>query len=362
MRLRNKLFFLLNHFFSKVFANLFPIFLLCVSSGIFVPSANAAGERIGNIRIESISFRPTLLTLEDEGGEFDLADSSFSLSWKRDNNISTFVAVGSTEERNLPIYYAAPQLDNVGFFEAYAQYAGLYGNIRFGLLPLGYSYDGRLAEQDEVFNESLLFEERVIGRRDYGLSYYVTHKGYFTELIAHNGEIDTESDGRLFVTGHWGWTDSNRWTTTMSLQTGSVQGDVSDGGTNTLAGVTNGESAKWRHGAFYVNYHPRNLNVVMQIAGGAVEQDNYDGDYSSWLIELSHMWSKNMGFGIRIDELDPNRDLPDDKTTKTHLALMLRSNDRTSNVYLVGTKVSEEKGEVPNDELRLVWYVTPFAN
>jgi len=328
---------------------------------LFLQSA-AASERIGVFNIEELILRPTLTSIEDQGEEFSLSDSSFALSWRRDKNLSARMAVGSELLRGMPIYYSAAAIeDNLGFYEAYAEYSGFFGSFRFGLIPLNFGYDGQISEADRYYNRAQPYSQRLVGLRDYGMSFTTEHRGYYTQLTAHNGEVDSTSDGRLWVSGNWGYTNRRNIRAQMSLQTGTVKGNSSTTATHTTGGVINGETAKWRHGAIFVNWYPRNWNVVVQSYGGEVDQNQQTGRFTGNMFELTRYFSKNFGAGVRYDLFDPNHDISGDKITEASLLLLFKSADSTSDFYLLGTKVYEQSNEVPNDQLRLVWLLTPFS-
>lgn len=318
-------------------------------------------ERIGTFSIEEVRLRATWLNVEDDGSDFSLSDSSFSLRWRRDKRISAFVAVGSELSRNQPVYYATMPEDRLGFYEAYAEYDGVYGRIRFGLIPLQFGYDGVLSSSERYFQRALPYTERIIGLRDQGLSFYTEHNGYYTQLAVHNGEVDAPSDGRPWISGNWGFSNKRHFRTQLSIQTGDVRGEVSSGASNTIAGVVNGETAHWRNGLFFMHWYPRRWNIVVQMGGGEVQQGDREGRYNTNMIELTRYFSKGFGLGLRYDQLDPDRKTDGDMRTEASLVAVLKSDDSTSSLYLLGTKVIEEAHERPNDQLRLVWLLTPFS-
>ncbi len=334
-------------------AFLFLFFSLSVSA--------QASEKIGTFSIEALYLRPTFTSNEVEGGEFGLSESQFALKWSRDKNISAYVSIGSELERNLPVYYQTVPEDKIGFVEAYASYQGVYGEVRAGLVPIGFGYDGVVKSHERYFNRAQIYSERIIGLTDMGVSFWTSHNGYYTQLTVHNGEIDTPSDGRVWTSGHWGYTNDRNMRVQLSMQSGFVKSAVSTGSNNTIAGVVNSETTKWRNGAFFINWYPRNWNVVAQFAAGEAIQDGNKGRYSSEMAEVSHFFSKNFGVGFRYDALDPDGDLTGDRQTDTSLLLVAKTDDSTSAVFLLATKSVEQSLEVPNDQLRLVWLLTPFA-
>ncbi|OFZ16897.1 MAG: hypothetical protein A2Z20_09600 [Bdellovibrionales bacterium RBG_16_40_8] len=328
---------------------------------LFISFEALGAETVGSFFIQSIHLRPTFLSQEDTGADFSLADSTFAIGWKKNKNLSVFFEVGSEKLRNLPAYYAASEQNRLGFYKAFIEFQGVYGRFRFGLIPLNFGYDGILENYERIFNKSLLYSQRIIGISDYGMSFFSELNGYYTQLTIHNGEIDTTSDGRLWVSGNWGYTDGRNFRTQLSLQTGYVRGDVSTGATNTLAGVVNGEIALWRNGVIFANWYQRNWNVVMQFGGGEVKQDDDTGRYSTEMYELTNTFTKNLGVGVRYDKLNPNRKASGDGVTEVSLMFLLKSIDSTSNFVILGTKAIEESSERHNDQLRIEWVLTPFA-
>ncbi|MCB0350283.1 MAG: hypothetical protein KDD38_03810 [Bdellovibrionales bacterium] len=321
---------------------------------------SSADEPVGTLSIEMLRLRPTLLSDESVGASFSLSDSAFGLSWRKNKKLSAYVEVSSELSRNLPVYYSAAQVDRIGFSMAYAEYLGVYGRIRFGLIPLNFGYDGVLASHENIYNNALPYSERIIGLTDQGISFYTENNGYYTELVVHNGEIDTASDGRIWTSGNWGFTNGRHFRTQLSLQTGYVKSSVASS-TNSLAGVLPNQTALWRNGIFFLNWYPRNWNIVAQIGGGEVKQDSQEGRYNNSMIEVTRSISKNFTAGFRYDQLDPDRKTDGDILTDLSLALTFKSADSTSQVIVLATKSIEESGEIPDDQLRLVWLLTPYA-
>ncbi len=322
--------------------------------------AQVFAEQVGLLSIEMLRLRPTLHSHESVGASFSLSDSAFGLRFKKDKNISAYVEVGSELSRNLPIYYADQPEDRLGFSMAYAEYLGVYGRVRFGLIPLNFGYDGFIDSHENIYNNALAYSERIIGLTDQGISFYTENNGYYTQIAAHNGEIDTTSDGRVWTSGNWGFVNGRHFRTQLSLQTGSVKSSVAST-TNTIAGVLPGETTLWRNGMLFVNWYPRNWNVVAQIGGGEAKQNSRVGRYNNSMFEVTRTVSKNFSAGFRYDQLDPDRKMDGDILTDLSLALVFKSADSTSQVIVLATKSVEESGEIPDDQLRLVWLLTPFA-
>jgi hypothetical protein len=348
-----------NKMFKKILFSTCSLTLFCFFARIHWANAD---ERIGTFTIDELRIRAALVDTENVGAQFDTIGSAVAFRWSKDQNFTAYMLLGSKKMRNLPVYYSAVNEDSLGMVEGYAEYSDYYGRFRFGLIPLNFGYDGVLKEHDQIFSRSLFYSARVISLRDEGASFYTETNGYFTQLAIHNGEIDTPSDGRLWTTGIWGFTNDRNIRMQLSLQSGYVKGELSINGTTKLAGVNNGQTARWRNGLFFINWYPLNWNVVMELGGGEMDQGDSHGRYDTTLFELSHQFSKYFTTGFRYNQMDPNRKIDGDTTTELSLVLAFKSIDNTSNFFLVGTKVIEESHQVPNDQLRLVWLLTPISH
>ncbi len=329
---------------------------------LFVSVSARAEEKVGTFSVDEVRLRPTYASSEGASGQFSLDDSAFGVRWARDKHLSAYIEVGALESRNLPIYYNTPAETGYGFTNAFAEYAGVYGRVRYGLLPIGFGYDGSIKSSSRLFQRGQLFENKVVGFADTGLSLFTKHNGYYTELILHNGAIEQSPGSRLWTTTHFGWTNDREWRAQLSLQTGYVNGEQSLGATNTIAGVNNGQTAKWRNGALFVNWSPRDWNAVIEIAGGQVEQNSHSYGYSSNRVEVTRYYTHNFGTGIRYDYFDPNTSVGQDAQTAISAMVALRSDDATSTFLIIGTKNLEEGYQVNNDELRVSWLLTPYTH
>src|SRR5688572_30400317 len=73
-------------------------------------------EKVGFITFEDILLRPTYVSNESAGGEFNFNDSGFKVRWQKDANISATIGVGSVSQKNVSaIYSATPPVNTLGF-------------------------------------------------------------------------------------------------------------------------------------------------------------------------------------------------------------------------------------------------------
>lgn len=322
-----------------------------------------AGETVGRIKVEEILLRPTYFSEEGIGGQFSFQDSLVSFQWMKDENISAHITIGSLLERSVPVIYLEnPPADQLGFIEAYAQYTGIYGHVKAGLVPLGFGSSGLEKNRERVWQKSMLFSERIVGERDYGLSFLTENNNYFTELTVHNGEVDQpNSDGNLWITTRWGWANGRKFQAQLSGQAGRTDAAATTAGSTTLAGWDRTLGSQWRFAGLSLAWRPRYWDIQIHGTFGEREQSGKTNSLMTYQVDFIRYVGRNWGYGLRHDQLDPNTKVQDDQVLRESAVLLNQSDDGTSLVSLVFTKRLEEKYQVPNDEVWLQWRVTPFV-
>lgn len=321
-----------------------------------------AQERAGEMSIDEIMVQPTYSSIEAAGGDFSFGSSSFSLLWNYENRYRARLSLGGNGLRPTPrIYDSADPTDQIDFYEAYGEYDGFYGRFRFGLLPLNFGHGGGLREAQLVFQRAHIYSSRIIALRDFGISFYTENKGYYTELVAHNGELDASSrDGEVWATVRWGYDNQRDIDIQMSAQSGRTTTDATAAGASGLAGFDATENSLWRYGSFSVHWYPKKWDVVLQSTYGEREQKGEEGSFNSHQFDAIHMVKNFWGLGLRYETYDPNRDIEDDGFSSTSLAVVAGSKQALSRVFLIATKKVEEGKDVSSDEFRLVWRLTPY--
>lgn len=338
------------------------VLAVCILLG-FGPSLLFGQERAGELYISEVLLRPTYFSTERVGGEFSLADSQFGVGWDLQPHLQAHFLVGSLSERQAPLYYQSDEAgDEVGFIEAYGSYEGIYGRLNMGLMPVPMGYENRVADRELIFPEAQVYESRVIARRDYGLSFYTGHNGYFTEIMAHNGEVaEKPGDGNIWATSRWGWTDDRRTHVQIAAQAGRTEAaSTNTAGDTAIAGFDKSKTATWRLTQLTVHWFPRKWDVILEGLYGEVDQDGFQNQFESYRLDLIHMINPSFGAALRYDYLDLDKKKSSDAQATSSLALIFGGSDGTSRFYLIGSKKTEEGTELPNDELRLVWRIRPY--
>jgi len=327
--------------------------LLCAQA-----SAKVLREDIGELNIHDLLLRPEFKLQEPSEGAFSIGESSFALRWELEKRFGGVIRIGPRTLLN-PLARYQPLVDeDVVIVEGFAEYTDLYGRFRMGRIPVEFGYEGRLWERELLFPRSLIFSKRAVMLRDLGVSYEISQNGFFTGFVVHNGESDSDTDGRIWYTARWGLRGEN-FELGMTGQTGGTKPIATSASTDTLAGVDPLREAKWRQGGMHFVYNKKKWEWVLEVYAGEREQMQEVGKYSAGHTDLGHRFTKNFSAYLRYDQMDPNSKIPNDLERRASIGFIASNKTHSSNVILVGTKVIEQGTQVNNDELRLIWSLSP---
>lgn len=327
---------------------------------LFLSTTVFAEDRLGKLELDEIILRPELRFIEPFEGEFALEYATVGVLWTLDGNFSARLRWGPLAQVNTPVIYspdASPE--SWGVYEAFGQFQGTYGRLRAGLIPLDFGLEGKLQENRLDFPRAMPFRLGIVGLRDLGLSYYVGHNGYYTQMTVHNGEGGANKDGRMWYGANWGWENSRNIHVGLSGQTGSTEKESTQTSTAELAGFDPQREAHWRQGMFFVHWYPRRWDFRLGVFAGEREQDEkverYQGAHSDLIYAMSPQWK----LMTRYDYFDPDTREKNDRSQEISLGIGIDMGSGTSTLHIIGTKVLEEDKEVANDRLLLSWLIVP---
>ncbi len=112
-------------------------------------------------------------------------------------------------------------------------------------------------------------------------------------------------------------------------------------------------------GGVHFVYNRKKWEAVLELFAGEREQEDQVGKFSSGHADLGHRFTKNFSAYLRYDQFDPNVKLPNDLQRRASIGLIASNKTRSSNLILVGSKVTEQGAQVNNDEIRLIWSLSP---
>lgn len=315
-------------------------------------------EDIGELKIHDLLLRPNFVLREPTDGSYSIGESSFALRWELEDKYAGVIRIGPRSLLSPSARYSDTVNSDIMLVEAYAEYNDAYGRFRLGRIPVEFGYEGKLWERELIFPRSLLFQNRVMMLRDVGGSYEINHNNFFSGVVIHNGESDADEDGRIWYTARWGYR-AERFEVGMVGQTGGTKPTATSTSNDTLAGVDPTKEAKWRMGGIYIASSKKKFDWTLEVYQGEREQETVIGKFSTAHADVGYQFSKTFAGYLRYDHFDPNRNLDGDLQRRASVALVLSNRTKSSNLILVGTKVFEETNQIPNDELRLIWSLSP---
>jgi hypothetical protein len=323
-------------------------------------SALTFREDIGVLKIHDLLVRPSFFLGEGGEGSFSMGESSLAFRWELESKYAGVIRLGPRSLINPSARYVNVVNDDIVPVEAYAELNHPYGRFRLGRMPVEFGYEGQQWERSLIFPRSLLYRRRATMLRDVGGSYEIRHNNFYTFVAIHNGESDADQDGKMWQTARWGFANE-KFELGAAGQTGSTEKAQTAASGDTLAAVDVNLDAKWRMGGIYGALHKKTWEWVLEFYMGEREQEEPAGSgrfavgHSDISVEFGKLYSAH----IRYDTFDPNLKLDGDLQREISLALVLSNKTHSSNLILIGTKVLEEQNQRGNDELRLIWSLSP---
>ncbi len=340
-------------------------FILSVAFFLSFSLLAEAAEKLGKFDIDDITLRPRMYVQEEQNSGFGLGESSIGFYWKKDETLSTHWRIGPRFLLNTPAFFgdADTSAKDVATLEAYGEWAGVYGKLRLGLLPVDFGIEGRKKESELLFPRSFIFEERWVNLRDVGINYEIENNGYYTELTIHNGEGLDNPDQRVFVTSRWGWTDFENLDVGFSAHTGTTKPESTSLAKTHLAAFDKDEKSLLRILDLYGDWHPHGWKLAFEVQAGELEQQEEKTPFKMGYIDLGHRQSDFFSFTFRYEHYDPNYHADDDLKKRISLAFEFSDRLGNSSLILLARKNLEESSELHrelhNDELMLIWRILP---
>lgn len=324
----------------------------------FPLSAAILREDIGELKIHDLLIRPNFLLKEPTNGSFSIGESSFALRWELESKFGGVVRIGPRTLLNPLARYSNTVNSDIILVEAYAEYIDPYGRFRFGRVPVEFGFEGRQWERELIFPRSLLFKNRAMMLRDIGGSYEISHNNFYSGFVVHNGESDSDQDGRVWYTARMGFKE-DKFEIGLAGQTGSTKPIATALSLDTMAGNDPTKDSKWRLAGLYTAFTRKKWEFVLEAYSGEREQDHKTGRFATGHADLGFQFSKTFATHFRYDMFDPNQKIDNDMERQGSVALVFSNKTHSSNIIIVGTKVFEENNQVGNDELRVIWSLSP---
>ncbi len=323
-------------------------------------STTIMAEKLGNFSVDEVVLNASFEYTDPRNGEFSIDGSLFTLKWENEKNLYVLLSVGPTSLLNIPIYFNT-DINEFDLLEASANYSGVYGQVSMGLQQIGFSYEGRLKENERFFYRGLVFTKKLIPLRDFGISYKTGHGHFKTSVTVTNGEgVPGNPDGRVFYTGFWGW-ESNSFQVGLSGLTGQVKTEsLNTDITQNLNLFDPTSKIKIRSGSIYTQVRSKYFDILGEFFLGQVEQREDIKKWHAWHADVIYKSTGRVDALARVDYIDPNRSFGGDAIREYTVGLSLRDKQRNSRIFLYATKVIDEGAkDKANDRYSLVWRVQP---
>jgi hypothetical protein len=328
-------------------------------------------EQVGELKIEEVILKPQITTVEGGEGGAGLEAASVGFLWKMHDHLQAKVKIGSLTLLNRPQIFAQDDsLDNsIGFYEAFGQFESLYGDVRFGIIPVGFGWNGTLSEGDIIMPRPQFFVRRWVGLRDFGASYDISYSGFFNRLTIHNGEgVDENPDNQMWMTNNFGWQNGQSFFVGFSGQTGqSNRESTEDAEVVDFTGFDNEKWGKWRIGSLYSVIKNKGFSTTLELVAGERVQTDPDNDkkevteqYFSTYWDVMAELNETHAIWMRYDLLDPVKSDEEDQVTEVSLGWSIQNQFKTSTVLMLFTKRLEEPKDLPDDRFSISWKIRPY--
>jgi hypothetical protein len=352
-----------------IFGALMLGIILCIeASAAQSDMESQKSELIGTLSISDILIQPQFVSTEDSTNNFELGRSYLFLSWKMNKELSSHFGLGREEliNHNTRLKVNSNNTDefkNFTFFEAYGQLDSKYGTVRAGLIPLSFGWEGVHKESEWIFPRTLFYggEDKSyltqnFGLRDYGVSYFVSYKDFYTQTTVHNGENGPDLDGKIWNTAVVGWKNKSGLEGAISMSNGKYQ----NGNTNPVLDLTYANS--------FFGFQFYDMLLMAEGSFGQQEKsfitapgEDIRTRFWGWHVDASHPLKKGVALLARYELYDPDTNYKDDRTQRVIVGFDFSSELRTSNLYVWGIKNTEEGHDLNNDQIMVLWKVRSLS-
>lgn len=308
-------------------------------------------EQLGEIQLADFLVEPSVyftergtLTGAEESG-FSLGNTYFAAKWKMQRYFSGRLQLASYDLLNRPSWSPVTE-SGIGFVEAYAQLDSTHGRIRAGLIPLMFGLDGSTEETKLWFQRSAIYTQRRLGLRDLGISYNISHNGFFTDLAVHNGEGGRDYDRRFWHTARWGWNGPAGITVGMSGSVGFYKPQSTQ------------EDTKVRIGNVFAGMELYAIGFAAEGTVGEEKSKLTKTQFVNAYAQLRHNIGRLWGLLARYEYYDPSNIISGDSTKQGALGFYVKNETNTSRLSFLFLKNWEESFQTANDEYWLTWKIT----
>ena len=339
------------------------LFLIAMCIGLYSSESLRASERLGTLSVDQVVLKPRVETSEPFRVDMNLGESYASFLWSYQEDIRAHFAVGTLNilGRTSWVFTETERTtQELGFTDVYGEYLSPYGHVKFGLQPIPFGIEGGRDESQTVFQRPLLYKKGLVPLRDIGFSFSTDHRSFFMNFSVHNGESGANSDGRVWITGNWGWSANRRFRLGVMGTVGSYREETTANSEVDFGGFDNTEESEWRMGGVFVSYVDRVYEVRLQgITGNLIQDEEDKAGLTTGHLDVIY---KGQGFWsilFRADYFEPNFEQSKDDLTEVSLGFSVGNKYGTSSLAIIGTKSFDPVEDLPNETLMMQWKLRP---
>lgn len=322
------------------------IFSFALLAGVFISASALAAEPLGTIQFHSFSLGTEVESVETRDSGFNLRQSQVSFLWKKDDRVSGYFALGTSDLRR-PMFLFSNKASELSLTEVHVDLGFDIGVLRTGLIRLPFGYEGYLGEGKRYFPDSNAKKMNFHTSRDYGVQYEARTSPFFAVFSAHNGESRENLDPYLWYSGQWGIADEGGWKFFLSGVTGQTSALSTAEATSPIEFDPLVKS-RLREGAITLAYERDQWQVVTEYLSGELIQNKVKVPYSISRVDLALPVIQQTHLLFRYEQLDPGK-AKKDEITWSNIGFFVESKDQLVRFSLLAYKKSEKGIETKDD-------------
>lgn len=322
------------------------LFLLCLTASL----NSAAAENPASFSVNDIFLQSSAKVQEGNAGGLDFPQWKFGALAKFSPTLELNLSLGSPSLLYLPSWSTLAN-QGASLLDVKAQIKTSVADFYAGQFLTPFGLEGTRGENELFFPRSFLYERGLIPLRDYGVGIFSQNDGFYFNVAAHSGEganYSASTDSRLFGTGQWGYETPTHEALGLSIIEGRVINPL------TLA------ETKLRGGNLFFKFHLFKMAIDLE---GSIFQsilNQVESNYLAWHGDFSYIASDSVNIIARYEQYNPNTKISSNVLGRGYFGIEWHGKNSFSRLFIYLVKNNESLNEMPNDEVRFVWRITPL--
>ncbi len=341
------------------------LLLFCLTS-----RAQEPAENLGVLQFSQFYLSPQISAQEPSRGGFELKKSWIAFHWSKgveDKNVveqeRSFLFADlafGTADIVAPALWYAPKSQSLDLTLAKVTMQTSIIDFSFGLMPVPFSYEGQLDENQKLIPETYVRSQAWFARSDYGLQMQTSYKEFMTRVMVHNGESGENLDQKTWATGLWRFQNDSGFGVLLTSQVG--QTDQRSSGTSLAAVRTQvsaqnfawdpGQAAKHRMGTLAIYKQWNQQLILLESGRGDFIQNDEKYPFAWGHFDVVSRASDQLRFLFRYEQSQSDIHMSESIIKTTGFGLSWVSAERLSSWTLWAQK-HDENPRLQNDQILL---------